>query len=115
MVFETHPGDKGGAEGEVEESFIGYGQDDEDGREGEEDDDEAVEVVVVWLEAVEEGYGKRCDCIVVRVIPAIEQEILDVLRIVHPTTWLPNGRPILACSDATLDRVTIMASMIKPI
>lgn len=61
MVFETHPGDKRGAEGEVEESFVGYGQDDEDGREGEEDDDEAVEVVVVWLEAVEEGYGKRCD------------------------------------------------------
>ena len=29
-MFETHPGDEGGAEGEVEESFVGDGQDDED-------------------------------------------------------------------------------------
>lgn len=38
----------------------------------------------------------------------------DAIKINHPTTWLPNGRPILACSDATLDRVTTMANMIKP-
>ena len=30
MVFETYPGDEGGAEDEVEESFVGDGQDDED-------------------------------------------------------------------------------------
>ena len=58
MVFEADPGDEGGAEGEVEEAFVGDCEDDEDGGEGEEDDDEAVEVVVVWLEAVEEGDGQ---------------------------------------------------------
>lgn len=68
MVFETYPGDEGGAESEVEESFVGDGQDDENGREGEEDDDEAVEIVVVGLETIEEGYGERCNCKVVRVL-----------------------------------------------
>ena len=58
MVFEAHPGDKCRAESEVEEAFVGDGEDDEDRREGEEDDDQSVEVVVVWLEAVEEGYRK---------------------------------------------------------
>ena len=114
MMFETDPGDEGGAEGKVEESFVGDGQDDEDGREGEEDDDEAVEIVIIWLKAVEKRYGERGNCTIVRVIPVIERLFLEILKIVHPTTWLPNGRPILACSDATLDRVTIMASMIKP-
>ena len=58
MVFEADPGDEGGAEGEVEEAFVGDCEDDEDGGEGEEDDDKAVEVVVVWLEAVEKGDGQ---------------------------------------------------------
>lgn len=73
-----------------------------------------MEIVVVWLEAVEEGYGEGCDCIVVNMVQAVEQHTLDILKIVHPITWFPNGRPVLACSDATLDRVTIMASKIKP-
>lgn len=47
--------------------------------------------------------------------PAMESQVSCVLKIVHPTIWLPSGKPALACSDATLDRVTIMASMIKPI
>lgn len=38
-----------------------------------------------------------------------------VLRTSHPMIWLPSGRPRFACSDATLERVTIMASMIRPI
>ena len=46
---------------------------------------------------------------------AIEVYLGCILSIIHPTTWLPNGKPNLACSDATLDRVTIMANMIKPI
>ncbi len=58
VVFEADPGDEGGAEGEVEEAFVGDGEDDEDGGEGEEVDGEAVEVVVVGLEAVEEGDGE---------------------------------------------------------
>lgn len=85
-MFETYPGDEGGAEGEVEESFVGNGQDDEDGREGEEDDDEAVEIVIIWLEAVEEGYAERCNCTAVRISPAIEKHIFNLLKIVHPTT-----------------------------
>ena len=46
---------------------------------------------------------------------AIEEHVGCIPSIIHPTTWLPKGKPILACSDATLDRVTIMANMIKPI
>ena len=114
MVFEPHPGDEGGAEGEVEESFVGDGQDDEDWREGQKDDDEAVEVVVVWLKTVEEWYGQGCNCDVVTMFSAFESQWFCILKIVQPITWLPNGRPVLACRDATLDRVTIMASMIKP-
>lgn len=38
-----------------------------------------------------------------------------VLNTSHPTPWLPRGRPRLACKEAMLDRVTIMASRIKPI
>jgi len=55
-MFETHPGDDGGAEGEVEEAFVGDGEDDEEWGEGEEDDGEAVEVMVVWLETVKKRY-----------------------------------------------------------
>ena len=61
MVFETDPGDEGGAEGEVEEAFVGDCEDDEDRGESEEHYDEAVEVVVVWLEAMKEGDGEGCD------------------------------------------------------
>ena len=86
MMFETYPGDEGGAKCEVEESFVGDGQDDEDGREGEKDDDEAMEIMVIWLVAVEEGYGERCNCTVVRVIAAVEQHIFNILKIAQPTT-----------------------------
>lgn len=54
-VFEADPGDEGGAEGEVEETFVGDGEDDEGGRESEENDDEAVEVVIVGADFVNEG------------------------------------------------------------
>ena len=62
VVFETDPGYEGGAEGEVEEAFVGDGEDDEDRGEGEKNDYQAVEVVAVWLEAVEEGHGERGNC-----------------------------------------------------
>ena len=51
-MFKAHPCCEGGAKGKVKESLVGYGQEDEDWRKGEEDDDKAMEVVVVWLEAV---------------------------------------------------------------
>lgn len=38
VVFEPDPGDDCGGEDEVEEAFVGDGEDDEDGAEGEEDD-----------------------------------------------------------------------------
>lgn len=63
VVLEADPGDEGGAEGEVEEAFVGDGEDDEDRGEGEEDDDEAVKVVVVWAETVQEGRRQGCDCV----------------------------------------------------
>jgi hypothetical protein len=57
VVLEAHPGEEEDAEGEVEEAFVGDGEDDEGWGKGEEDDDEAVDVVGVGLEAVEEGDG----------------------------------------------------------
>lgn len=61
-VLEAHPGEEQHAEGEVEEPFVGDGEDDESGREGEEDDDKAMDVVRVWLEAVQEGDHEGGDC-----------------------------------------------------
>lgn len=37
VVFEADPRDDGAGEDEVEETFVGDGEDDEDGAEGEED------------------------------------------------------------------------------
>lgn len=51
-MLQTDPGDESDAESEVKESLIGDGEDDEDRCEGEEDDHQSVEVVVVGLEAV---------------------------------------------------------------
>lgn len=61
MVFEADPGDEGGAEGEVEESLVGDCKEDEGRGKGEEDDDEAVEIVVVRLKPMEEWKRKRSD------------------------------------------------------
>lgn len=58
VVFHADPGYEGEAEGEVEESLVGDCEDDERWCEGEEQDDQAVEVVVVRLEAVEEWDGE---------------------------------------------------------
>ena len=52
MVFKTDPSNKGSAEGEVEESFVGKGEYDEGWRKGEEDDNETMEVMVVWVQTV---------------------------------------------------------------
>ena len=56
LVFESDPGDEEGAERDVEKAFVGDGEDYEGRGEGEEDDDKAVEVVVVWLGSVQERY-----------------------------------------------------------
>ena len=79
VVFETHPGDEGGAEGEVEESFVGNGEDDEDGRKGQEDDDESVEIVVIWVETVEERNRQGGNCHDVSMYPASHSNT-NVLR-----------------------------------
>ena len=60
-VFEAYPCYEGDAVCEVEEAFVGDGEDDEEGREGEENDHQSVEVVVVWLETVEERHDQRGD------------------------------------------------------
>lgn len=62
MVFKTDPGDEGGAEDEVEQAFVGDGEDDEDWGEGEKDDDEAVEVMIIGLQAVEERKREGGNC-----------------------------------------------------
>ncbi len=46
-MFKTDPGDESGAERKVEETLVGYREDYERRREGEKDNDEAMEVVVV--------------------------------------------------------------------
>lgn len=60
-VFEADPAEEGDGDGEVEEAFVGDGEDDEEWSEGEECDREAVEVVVAGLQSVEEGYDEGCD------------------------------------------------------
>lgn len=56
FVFQTDPGYERDAESEVKESFVGDGEKNEDGREGQEDDHQAVEVVVVGLKTVQEWH-----------------------------------------------------------
>jgi hypothetical protein len=48
-MFETHPGYESDAESEIEESFVGNGEDYEEGCEGEKDDHQAVEVMGIRL------------------------------------------------------------------
>ena len=60
-VFEAHPAEEGDGDGEVEEAFVGDGEDDEEGAESEEGDGEAVEVVVARLQSVEEWDDEGCD------------------------------------------------------
>lgn len=64
VVFEADPSDEGGAEYEVEKAFIRDREDDEDRGEGEEDNNKAVEVILVGLHAVEEWDGERLNCLV---------------------------------------------------
>ena len=53
MVLKSDPGDKRGAEGQVEESFVGDGENDKDWRKSEKHYDESVKIVILWLETVE--------------------------------------------------------------
>jgi hypothetical protein len=57
-VLQADPSNQGGTENEVEEAFVGDGENDEDRGEGEADYDESVEVVVVWSETMEEWEGE---------------------------------------------------------
>ena len=63
VVFESHPRSDGDAKDEVEETFVGDGEDDKGWGKGEKDDDEPVEVVIVGLHAVEKGYREGGDWI----------------------------------------------------
>lgn len=51
-MLEARPAEDAEAEGEVEEAFVGDGEDDEGGGELEEDDDESLEVVLVGVTGV---------------------------------------------------------------
>lgn len=53
-MLQADPSNQGGTENEVEEAFVGDGENDEDRGEREADYDESVEVVVVWSETMEE-------------------------------------------------------------
>ena len=48
-MFQTDPAEKGDGDGEVEEAFVGDGEDDEEGTKSEECDGEAVKVVIARL------------------------------------------------------------------
>lgn len=58
-VLEADPAEEGDCDGEVEEAFVRDGEDDEERAEGKEGDCEAVEVVVLRLERVEERHHER--------------------------------------------------------
>ena len=55
-VFEADPGEEGYGDGEVEEAFVGDCEDDEEWSEGQEDDGEAVEIMVARSEGVKERH-----------------------------------------------------------
>lgn len=50
-----------------------------------------------------------------RAIRTTSWAVLDLPRMIHPTIWLPRGRPWFACKDSALDRVTRIASRVMPI
>lgn len=50
VVLEADPGDDSGGKDEVEETFVGDGENHKDGAEGKEDDSQAMEVVGVSAE-----------------------------------------------------------------
>ena len=60
-VFEADPSHQGSAESEVEEAFIGYRKEDERGRESQEYDEKAVEVMIVGFNPVREWKTERSD------------------------------------------------------
>ena len=60
-MFKTNPGDEGYAEAEVEEAFVGDCEKHKDRSEGQEDHHKAMEVMVVWLQAMEERHKERKD------------------------------------------------------
>ena len=60
-MLHSDPRHQRDGEDEVEETFVGDGEDDEGRSEAEEDDHESVEVVIVWFQTVEEGNGEGED------------------------------------------------------
>lgn len=58
MVFEFDPSHKSDTEGEVKEALVGDCEDDKGWRKGQKNDQETVEVVVSWLEAMQDWH---CD------------------------------------------------------
>jgi hypothetical protein len=57
-VFEADPAEEGDCDGEVEETFVGDCEDHKERAEGEECDGEAVEVVVLRLQGVQERHDE---------------------------------------------------------
>lgn len=52
VVLESNPSHQHCTECKVEQSLIGYGKNNKDWGESKEDDDQSVEVVIIWMEAV---------------------------------------------------------------
>ena len=60
-VFESHPADECDCDCEVEESFVGDCEDDEEWSEGEEDDGKSVEIVISGTQRMGEREDEGCD------------------------------------------------------
>lgn len=60
-MLQANPCHKRGAEDEVKQPFVGNGEDDEDRRESQKQDDEAVEIMAVRLEAMKKRESERCN------------------------------------------------------
>lgn len=113
FVFEPNPAYEEDGEGDVEEAFVGDSEDDESWCAGEENDQEAVYVMVIRLEAVGQGHGQGNDWIQVSVVQEAGTKG-NLLSTTQPMTWFPSGSPCLACKDSALDRVMNMANTIRP-
>ena len=58
-VFQSNPGDQCNTEGQIEEALVRDCEDDEDWRKCQEDDDQPVEIMVVWLKAMQKWHSQR--------------------------------------------------------
>lgn len=80
-VLKPHPGYEGAAESEVEQSFVGDGEDDEHGGQGKEDDHQTMQIVIVWLQSMGEWQYKGAHCFHVNTTSCLKVASLSAYQV----------------------------------